>query len=36
MDVKDIVKLIWLGTKLAIVIFAIFHATNVSILYQGF
>ncbi len=32
----DPVKLVWLGIKLAIVLFAIFQATNVTVLYQGF
>lgn len=33
---KDIAKLIWIGFKIAVVVFAIFQATNVTILYQGF
>lgn len=31
-----IIKIIWLALKCAIVIFAIFQATNVTVLYQGF
>lgn len=30
------VKIIWIAIKCAIVIFAIFQATNVTVLYQGF
>lgn len=33
---KDIFKLIWIGIKVSVVLFAVFHGTNVSILYQGF
>ena len=33
---KYILKMIWLAFKLAVAIFAIFHGTNVNILYQGF
>lgn len=33
---KIILKLLWIAVKAAIVVFAIFHATNVSVLYQGF
>ncbi|MDD3412977.1 MAG: hypothetical protein PHY47_03155 [Lachnospiraceae bacterium] len=29
-------KIIWLALKLAIVLFAIFQASNATILYQGF
>jgi len=29
-------KIIWIAFKVAIVVFAIFQATNVTILYQGF
>jgi hypothetical protein len=32
----DGLKIIWLSLKLAIVLFAIFQASNVTILYQGF
>ena len=35
-NVKYCLKVIWLALKLAIAIFAIFHGTNVNILYQGF
>lgn len=33
---KDIVNILWLAVKIAIVIFAIFQATNVTVLYQSF
>lgn len=34
---KDVlIKVVWLGIKAAIVIFAIFQASNVTVLYQGF
>ncbi len=33
---KDILKILWMALKLAIVLFAIFHATNVTVLYQSF
>lgn len=32
----DAVKLLWLAVKTAVVLFAIFQATNVTVLYQGF
>lgn len=31
-----VLKYIWLAVKIAIVLFAIFHSTNVSVLYQSF
>ena len=33
---KDILRIIWMGIKLAIVIYAIFQTSNLTILYQGF
>ncbi len=33
---KDWLKIIWLGLKLAIVIYAVFQVSNFTILYQGF
>lgn len=33
---KDIATILWMAVKIAIVIFAIFQATNVTVLYQGF
>ena len=35
-EAKDILKILWMALKLAIVLFAIFHATNVTVLYQSF
>lgn len=35
-NTQIIVKIIWMAIKLAIVVFAIFQASNVTILYQGF
>lgn len=32
----DGIKIFWLAFKTAVVLFAIFHATNVTVLYQGF
>lgn len=32
----DGLKIFWLALKVAVVLFAVFHATNVTILYQGF
>lgn len=34
--IKDIFKILMLALKLALVAFAIFQTTNVSVLYQGF
>lgn len=34
--IKDGLKIVWIGIKVAIVLFAVFQATNVTILYQGF
>lgn len=33
---KDMLKLIWLGFKAAMVIYAVFQVSNLTILYQGF
>lgn len=33
---KDFAKVIWMGIKVAVVIYAIFQVSNISILYQGF
>lgn len=33
---KDILRIVWMGIKLAIVIYAIFQTSNLTILYQGF
>lgn len=30
------VQILWIALKLAIVVFAVFQASNVTILYQGF
>lgn len=32
----DVARLLWIAIKLGVAIFAIFHASNVTILYQGF
>ena len=33
---NDLMKVVWLSIKAAVVIFAIFQASNVTVLYQGF
>lgn len=33
---RDILKLVFMGIKIAIVIYAIFDVSNLTILYQGF
>lgn len=33
---SDIIKIVWISIKVAVVLFAIFQASNVTILYQGF
>jgi len=33
---RDVFRVLWLVIKLAVVLFAIFIATNVTVLYQGF
>ena len=33
---KDVLKIIWMGLKTAVVIYAVFQASNLTILYQGF
>jgi|GEM_PF-3999683 len=33
---KAVLKYIWLAIKIAVVLFAVFQATNVSVLYQSF
>lgn len=35
-NLKYVGKLAWIGVKIAIVLFAIFQASNLTILYQGF
>ncbi len=35
-DIKDILKIVWMGFKAAVVIYAVFQASNLTILYQGF
>ena len=32
----DAVRILWLALKAAVVLFAIFQASNVTVLYQGF
>lgn len=32
----DVLKILWIVVKAAVVIFAIFQASNVTVLYQGF
>ncbi len=34
--VNDILRIIWMGLKTAVVIYAVFQASNLTILYQGF
>jgi len=36
LNMADVAKLLWIAIKLGVAIFAIFHASNVTILYQGF
>ena len=33
---KFVLRILWIALKLAVAIFAVFNATNVNILYQGF
>ena len=33
---KDWLKIIWIGLKVAVVIYAVFQVSNFTILYQGF
>ena len=35
-DARDVIKIIWMGFKVAVVIYAVFQASNLTILYQGF
>lgn len=35
-EAKDILKILWIGLKAAIVIYAVFQVSNLTILYQGF
>ena len=35
-EAKDILKILWIGLKTAIVIYAVFQVSNLTILYQGF
>ena len=35
-DLKDIFRIVWMGFKTAVVIYAVFQAFNLTILYQGF
>lgn len=34
--IKDVLKIIWMGFKVAVVVYAVFQASNLTILYQGF
>lgn len=36
LNAKDCLKIVWMGIKVAIVLYAIFQASNLTILYQGF
>ncbi len=35
-DARDVIKIIWMGFKVAVVIYAVFQDSNLTILYQGF
>jgi len=35
-NIKDILKIAWMGIKIAIVVYGVFQASNLTILYQGF
>ena len=36
LSARDVIKIIWMGFKVAVVIYAVFQASNLTVLYQGF